>query len=138
MDFRGGSQWAGQRFVGALRHRNAGDTTQLEQAQVVRANLLYPNISTGRGDADHVGVRAGQQVYQRKRVIDTGVDIDEDRRGFGPQWIPGTSRIALRTGRGTPMRPTARTGRLGRRRTLFASLLTSETPRAAAESGYPR
>ena len=76
----GSADRAGQGFVGALGHRNAVDAAQLEQAEVVLANLVHRNVSTGRGDADHVRVRAGQQVDQRHRIVDSGVDVDENGR----------------------------------------------------------
>ena len=51
---------------------------QLEQAEVVLANLLHRNVSRGRGDADQFGVVAGEQIHQRHRVVDARVDVGED------------------------------------------------------------
>ena len=66
------------RLFGTLRHRNALDPAQLQQAQVVLANLLHRNISRGGGDADQFGVGAGEQVRQRHRVVHARVDVSED------------------------------------------------------------
>ena len=76
---RGGAHRAGQGFVGALGHRDVSGSAKLEQAEVVFADLLYRNVSTGRGDADYVGFGAGQQVNQGQRIVDAGVDVDENR-----------------------------------------------------------
>ncbi len=53
------------------------DLAQLEQRQVVLANLLHRNVSRGRGDADEFGLGAGEQIDQRHRVVDARVDVDE-------------------------------------------------------------
>ena len=61
---------------------------QFEQTEIVFAHLVHPNVSAGRRDADQIGVRAGQQVHQRHRVVDAGVDVDENGR-FIASKIPG-------------------------------------------------
>jgi len=115
--------WGFQRVSGAFGHRHAIDPAEIEQAEVVLADLFYANVPAGRGDSDQVGLRAGQQINQRNRIVYTGVDVGEnwcgghcgDDTGSDYQCTPGTSRIARLIGRGTRTRVTARVGRLGRR-----------------------
>jgi hypothetical protein len=67
-----------QRVIGASGHRHAIDAAQVEQAEVVLADLFYANVSTGRGDADQFGVRTGQQINQRDGIVYAGVDVGEN------------------------------------------------------------
>ncbi len=43
----GSAQCSRQRLLGSLGHRHAGDLAQLQQAQVVAANLLHRHVSRG-------------------------------------------------------------------------------------------
>jgi hypothetical protein len=122
MDCPGGKRGGVQRVIGAFGYRHAVDAAQVKQAEVVLANLFYPNVSAGRGDADQFGVRTGQQVNQRNGIVYTGVDVGENwcgghcgnDTGSDYQCTPGTSRTARLSGPGTRMRATAaRTGRFG-------------------------
>jgi hypothetical protein len=108
--------------IEALGYRHAVDAAQVEQAEVVLADLLYANVSAGRGDADQFGVRACQQVNQRNGIVYTGVDVGENwcgghcgnDTGKSYQCTPGSSRTARLTGPGTRMRDTAApVGRFG-------------------------
>ena len=137
-----GAQRCRQRDLRPRGHRDAGDPTQFQQRQVVAAHLMHANISRRRGDADQVGLRAGEQVGQGHRVVDAGVHVDEDRTGRPDrrgthQCTPGTSRTACLTGRGTRIAGTGRTRRRGRREAgrCCGAGRFSATPRAAAESG---
>ena len=135
-------------MICASGHRHAVDAAQVKQAEVVLADLFHPNVSAGRGDTDQFGVRACQQVDQRNGVVYTGVDIGENgcgghcRNDTGPnyQCTPGTRRTTRLTGPGTRMRATAaRAGRFGRRDdSCSTTVFGDSSPRAAAESGYPR
>jgi len=134
--------------IDTFRYRHPVDPAQLEQAEVVLANLIHPDVPAGRGDSDQVGLRAGQYINQRNRIVYTGVDVGENwcgghcgnDTGSDYQCTPGTSRIARLTGPGTRTRVTARVGRLGRRREddCTAAVSGGVIPCAAAESGYPR
>jgi hypothetical protein len=129
-------------------YRHTVDPAQLEQAEVVLAHLIHADVPAGRGDADQLSFRAGQQIHQGNRVVDTGIDVGENwcgghcgnDTGRYYQCTPGTSRIARLTGRGTRTRVSARVGRFGRRGDDDCATTVSGgvIPCAAAESGYPR
>ena len=46
------AQGSADRLLGSFRHRHAGDLTQLQQTQIVAANLLNRNVSGSRRDAN--------------------------------------------------------------------------------------
>jgi hypothetical protein len=48
----GGTQGSADRLLGSFRHRHARDLTQLQQTQIVAANLLHRNVSRCRRDAN--------------------------------------------------------------------------------------
>jgi hypothetical protein len=73
----GGPQRCADRLLGSFRYRDTGDLAQIQQRQVVLANLLYGNVSRGRRDADNLGVVTGEQIYQRHRVVDARIDVHE-------------------------------------------------------------
>ena len=99
----GGAQRRADRPLGTLGHRHVGDLAQLQQAQVVPANLLNRNISRGRGDADELRLFAGEQIDQRHRVVDARVDVDEDRyHGRRPLTLHGHP-VTIRPRRGRRM-----------------------------------
>ena len=79
-----GAQRRADRLLGSPWTPGCRCSAQLEQTEVVAANLLYGNISRGRRDADQVGVVAGEQVHQRHRVVDARVDVGEDRQRRRP------------------------------------------------------
>jgi hypothetical protein len=132
-------------MIGAFGHRQAVYAAQVQQAEVVLADLFYPNVSTGRGDADQFSVRACQQVNQRNGIVYTGVYVGENwcgghrgnDTGRSYQCTPGTRRTARLTGPGSRMRATAaRAGRFGRRDGGCPTTVSEgASPRAAAESG---
>ena len=145
MDFPDRKRGGVQRVIDTFGYRHTVDPAQLKQAEVVLAHLVHADVPTGRGDADQLGLRTGQQVNQRDRVVYTGVDVGENWYGghcgndTGPiyQCTPGTRRTTRFTGPGTRIRATAaRAGRFGRRDDCCSTTgLGASSPRAAAESG---
>ena len=80
--------WGFQRVVGAPGHRHAIDAAQIEQAEVVLADLFHANVSAGRGDTDEFGVWTGQQINQRDGIVYAGVDVGETGAAATTETIP--------------------------------------------------
>ncbi len=78
MDFPDRKRGGVQRVLDTFGYRHAVDPAQLEQAEVVLAHLIHADVPAGRGDADQLGLRAGQQVNQRNGIVYTGVDVGEN------------------------------------------------------------
>src|SRR3984893_16351310 len=85
--------WGIQRVSGALGHWQTIDAAQIEQAEVVLADLFHADVSAGRGDADEFGVWTGQQINQRDGIVYAGVDVGENGCG-GPRGHDTSRRLA--------------------------------------------
>jgi hypothetical protein len=67
----------------AGQHRNAGSTTKIPDPPGVGLGTMQPNISgDGRYRQDVQFVRTREGQHQRDRVINAGIAIDDDWRGF--------------------------------------------------------
>lgn len=100
MSVLSGAHRNAERLPGSLRHRDVGASAKLQQAEVVAAHLIDVHVAPGGGDAHQIGVIAGEQVDQRHRVVDAGVDAGEHRQGHGvPAAAASSSRNQSGQGR---------------------------------------
>ena len=67
-----------ERHLRAERHLDVARPAELQQGQVVPGHVPRGDVAGGAGDGEDLGLRAGEQVDQRERVVDAGVDIHDD------------------------------------------------------------
>src|SRR5688572_333231 len=78
VSFGGDHQRPHQRHLSTQRHLDVAPTGQLQHGARVPLGLLSRNVPRHARDCDDLGVWAGAGVEQCERVVDPGVDVDDD------------------------------------------------------------
>jgi hypothetical protein len=84
----GGAQRDRQRLRGAEGHLDVRGPAQVQQREIVGRHLRRGHVAGRRGDAEELGLAAGEKVEQPERIVDAGVDIHDDLLPHGGQLNP--------------------------------------------------
>ncbi len=121
---------AQQRQRAARRHGNVAVTGQLQHRERVARRVLERGVAGAARHGDEVGLGARTRVQQRERVVDAGVDVEDERD-------PLLDRSCGSLSRRSPS-PPARPGRAAATPTRRACRGTRAGPRSADRTGRPR
>ena len=101
-----------ERHLAAERDLDVAAAGQLEDRQRVRGDLPRVDVAGDAGDRDQLGLGRGGGVEERERIVDAGIDIEDQRDAVGHAGIraaqrgrAGDDRDARTAGRGRTCRP---------------------------------
>jgi hypothetical protein len=87
----GGAQRDDQWLAGAECNLDVRGAAERKPVQVVGRDLFHRNVAGGARNPQNLGFGAGKEIEKRQRVVDAGVDVDDELVRITHRWPPGSS-----------------------------------------------